>query len=69
VTSAKNILGIGPGSKYAPVKANIVMDDEDENEDYGHEFLPEGEGEEEEKLGNDDIQNEHFGPPEEVIQE
>ena len=43
------------------------MDDEDENEDYGHEFLPEGE--EEEKLGNDDIQNEHFGPPEEVIQE
>jgi hypothetical protein len=30
LTSAKNLLGMGPGSKYDPIKANIVVSDEEE---------------------------------------
>ena len=58
VTSAKNIFGIGPGSKYAPVKAAIIVDQEDENEEYGVEEFEE----EEEKMGSDEIQKiqKHF---------
>ena len=60
VTSAKNVLGIGPGSKYAPVKAAIIVDQEDENEEYGNEEFEE----EEEKMGSEEIQKIHENFPE-----
>lgn len=38
--SAKSMIGIGAGSSYAPVRAGVVEDDDDEEHDtnYGEEI-------------------------------